>query len=252
MWHGANVAVVVPAFNEARLIARTLESIPEWIDRVIVVDDASADGTDRIARTIGGRVELVRHAINRGVGAAIATGYAHAFRSGADVAAVMAADGQMDPRDLERVIAPVVDGSADYAKGDRLSHPEAFVRMPVARWIGNHALSSMTRIATGLDVRDSQCGYTALSRAAWERLDVHRMWPRYGYPNDLLSRLAVRELRVREVVVRPVYGDEESGIRPSDLVTSFPRVLAVGLARRVRASIAPGRAQRARWPSLAS
>lgn len=249
MYEGAVVAVVVPAFNEARLIRRTLASIPAWIDHIVVVDDASDDGTDRALLDVEPRVHVIRHRTNRGVGAAIATGYAHAFRAGADVAVVMAADGQMDPRDLGRVIAPVAAGAADYTKGDRLSHPDAFARMPMFRWIGNHALSSMTRLATGLDVHDSQCGYTALSRRAWERLSLERMWPRYGYPNDLLSRLAVADLRVHDVIVRPVYGDEESGIRPSDLMLTFPRVLAIGFARRVRASLAQ---EKARWPSLAS
>jgi glycosyltransferase involved in cell wall biosynthesis len=251
MLEGAKVAVVVPAFNEARLIARTVRSIPAYVDRVLVVDDASEDGTiESLSDSDDPRLAIVRHAKNRGAGAAIATGYERVFAEGADVAAVMAADGQMDPRDLESVLLPVVRGEADYAKGDRLSHPEAFERMPALRWIGNHALSSMTRVATGLDVRDSQCGYTALSRTAWRELRLDALWPRYGYPNDLLSRLAVAGLRVREVVVLPVYGDEESGIRPSDLFTSFPRVLALGLARRMRASIATDGARR--WPSSVS
>jgi glycosyltransferase involved in cell wall biosynthesis len=249
MFEGARVSVVVPAFNEARLIAATISSIPAYVDHIVVVDDASEDTTlDAVRASTDPRLEIVRHARNRGVGAAIATGYRRAFDAGADIAAVMAADGQMDPRDLSEVLGPVARLDADYAKGDRLSHPEAFLRMPMARWIGNHALSSMTRVATGLAVRDSQCGYTALSRAAWEKLRLDALWPRYGYPNDLLSRLAIAGLRVREVVVRPVYGEEESGIRPSDLFTSFPRVLAIGLARRVRASLASD----GRWPSSAS
>jgi glycosyltransferase involved in cell wall biosynthesis len=238
MFDGVRVAVVVPAYNEARLIARTLASIPAYVDHVVVVDDASRDHTSQAARSVSDeRIEIVRHAQNRGVGAAIATGYRRAFDARADVAAVMAGDGQMDPADLRALLAPIVRGAADYTKGDRLSHPNAFARMPALRWIGNHALSGMTRLATGLDVRDSQCGYTALSREGWRALPLDRLWPRYGYPNDLLSRLAVAGLRVEEVVVRPIYGEEESGIRPVDLFTSFPRVLAIGLARRVRASL---------------
>lgn len=240
MLHGARVAVVVPAHDEARLIARTLRSIPPYVDHVVVVDDASTDGTAREVESVGDpRVELIRHAQNRGVGAAIASGYRRAFERGASVAAVMAGDGQMDPRDLAPLLTPVLYGEADYAKGDRLSHPDAFARMPMTRWIGNHGLSAMTRLATGLAVRDSQCGYTALSRAAFDALALDAMWPRYGYPNDLLSRLAVAGLSVREVVVRPVYGEEESGIRARDLLTTFPRVLGIGLMRRVRHALVP-------------
>lgn len=235
MLRGARVAVVVPAWNESRLIQRTIDSIPSFVDHVIVVDDASIDDTRERAEALGqARVEVVRHARNRGVGAAITTGYRRAFEAGADVAAVMAADAQMDPEDLVTLLGPILEGEADYAKGDRLSHPEAFTRMPLGRWIGNHALSRLTRIATGLDVTDSQCGYTALGREAWSALRLERLWPRYGYPNDLLSRAAIANLRVRDVTVRPVYADERSGIRPHHLVTVFPYVLAVGLLRRLR------------------
>ncbi len=237
MLNGARVAVVIPAWNEARLIGKTLRSVPSIVDHVVVVDDASQDDTGaRVAAFGGGHIELVRHHENRGVGAAIATGYRCAFEAGADVAAVMAADAQMDPTDLETLLRPILEGDADYAKGDRLSHPDALFRMPLGRWLGNHALSQLTRIATGLDVADSQCGYTALGRSAWEVLALERLWPTYGYPNDLLSRAAVARLRVRDVTVAPIYGSEVSGIRPRHLLTSFPYVLARGLFRRVRHS----------------
>ncbi len=239
MFDGARVAVVVPAYNEARLIARTLGTIPDWVDSVVVVDDASSDETASIVAPLcGARIELVRHARNRGVGAAIASGYRRAFERGADVAAVMAGDGQMDPRDLRDVIAPVASGEADYVKGDRLSHPEAFARMPLARFLGNHGLSALTRVATGLSISDSQCGYTALSSAAFAELPIDSLWPRYGYPNDLLSHLAVAGLRVRDVIVRPVYADEQSGLRAHHLLTVFPLVLARSAARRARSSTA--------------
>jgi len=239
MRNGARVAVVVPAYNEERLVARTLRTIPAYVDHVVVVDDASTDRTaHEVASVADERVEPVRHAQNRGVGAAIVTGYRRAFAAGAKVAAVMAGDGQMDPRDLDALLAPVLSGDADYTKGDRLSHREVLARMPLTRWIGSHGLSAMTRLTTGLDVRDSQCGYTALLSEAFARLDaldsMDALWPGYGYPNDLLSRMAVAGVRVTDVVVRPVYGDEESGIRARHLVTAFPRVLAKSLARRLR------------------
>ena len=241
MKNGARVAVVVPAYNEERLVARTLRTIPDYVDHVVVVDDASTDRTaDEIASVADERVELLQHDRNRGVGAAIVTGYRRAFAAGAKVAAVMAGDGQMDPRDLDALLAPVLSGETDYAKGDRLSHREVLARMPLTRWLGSHGLSAMTRLTTGLDVRDSQCGYTALRREAFARLDaldsMDALWPGYGYPNDLLSRMAVAGVRVADVIVRPVYGDEESGIRARHLVTAFPRVLATSLARRVRAA----------------
>src|SRR5687767_14615660 len=124
MYKGRRVAVVVPAFNEAAKIARTIRSIPGFVDHIFVVDDASVDGTGRLAqRTQRRGLEVVRHERNRGVGAAIATGYARAHEAGADVTAVMAGDSQMDPADLASLIGAGVRGRADYAKGNRFAWP---------------------------------------------------------------------------------------------------------------------------------
>lgn len=234
MLRGTKIAVVVPAYNEALLIERTLKSIPAFVDQVVVVDDGSWDDTASVARHFAYRSVIVeRHDDNQGVGAAIATGYGRAFRNGADVVAVMAGDAQMDPSDLHALLTPLLDGRADYVKGDRLSHPSALRAMPLTRWIGNHALSLLTRWVTGLSIRDSQCGYTALSRQAAERLRLDRMWHGYGYPNDLLGCLAAQDARVLDVVVRPVYADERSGIGLRHAVFVVPFVLARVLYRRL-------------------
>lgn len=234
MLAGARIAVVVPAYNEGRLVARTLEGIPSFVDRVIVVDDASSDDTVAVAeRVVDPRLSVVRHPTNRGVGAAIATGCRVAFEQGADVAAVMAGDAQMDPSDLRDVVEPVARGEVDYCKGDRLSHPSVIATMPAHRFLANHVLSRLTSLATGMIVRDSQCGYTAISRAAAHRVALDRVWPGYGYPNDLLGRLAAARLRVREVTVRPIYQDEESGIRLRHGLVVIPFLLArTALTRR--------------------
>lgn len=213
MWGDAKVAVIVPAYQEERIIARMLARVPAYVDHVYVVDDASTDGTAELVLAHDDlRVRLIRHSDNRGVGAAIATGYANALAEGCDVLAVMAADDQMDPVDLPRLLAPVVSGVADYAKGNRLLHPDAR-RMPRRRRLGTRVLSALTRSATALDVYDSQCGFTALSAKAARRLPLAELWPRYGYPNDLLGMLAGAGCQVAEVPVRPVYADEDSGLR---------------------------------------
>jgi glycosyltransferase involved in cell wall biosynthesis len=229
----AQIAVVVPAYNEALHIARTLRSIPAFVDRVVLVDDGSSDGTSEVARAVGDpRVQLVRHARNRGVGAGLKTGYERAFDGGADVVAVMAGDGQMHPDDLPLLLTPVLRGEVDYAKGDRLSHPEARARMPLVRYVGNHLLSVLTRAVTGVHVRDSQCGYTALSRRGFEQLPLAGMWDGYGYPNDLLGLLRAAGASVRDVIVRPVYGSERSGIGLRHALLVIPFVLARVLVRR--------------------
>ena len=210
MFADARVIVVVPAYDEAPRIGAVLSTMPAFVDGIVVVDDASRDDTAAVARACGRPgVEVIRHANNRGVGAAIATGYARAMELAAsdrDVFVVMAGDGQMDPDDMPRLIAPVVDGDAGYVKGDRFRDPDVRRVMPRARRLGGEVMSRLTSLAIGQRVRDSQCGYTALARWACARLDLAGLWPRYGYPNDLLGQLALRDVEVVEVPVRPVYG----------------------------------------------
>ena len=232
------VAVVVPAYREALLIGRTLAMMPAFVDAIYVVDDASPDDTAARARAADDpRVKVLEHAENRGVGAAIVTGYHAAHADHMDAVAVMAGDAQMDPADLAAVLAPVLAGSADYVKGNRFRSAER-LRMPrLRRWAGK-VLAVATRWASGLDVDDCQCGYTAVSRQAIGTLPLSELWPRFGYPNDLLVLAAQHGLRVSEVTVRPIYADERSGVRP------WHALLILGLLLRrvlsVRSS-APGR-----------
>jgi glycosyltransferase involved in cell wall biosynthesis len=237
MFRGRRIAVVVPAFNEADKIARTVRSIPGFVDHVIVVDDGSSDATGRIAlRSQRRGLEVLSHARNRGVGAAIATGYRRAFDAGADVTAVMAGDSQMDPADLATLVGTVVNGTADYAKGNRFAWPGVGRVMPPHRLAGNVVLSLLTRLATGYrEVFDSQCGYTAANRRALAAILSGPLFARYGYPNDLLARLAGVEARVVDVPVRPVYGPEwRSGIRIRRVVGPLSFLLARAFLQRVR------------------
>jgi dolichol-phosphate mannosyltransferase len=228
------IAVVVPAYNEERKIAFVLCSIPAYVDEIVVVDDGSTDRTAQSAqRVLDQRVLVVRHRINRGVGAAITTGYAIAFENGADAVAVMAGDGQMDPDDLFALLQPILNGEAEYAKGDRLSYPRVRQQMPFVRWLGNHLFSAMTRWITGLAVRDSQCGYTVLSRQAAHLLPFDAIWHGYGYPNDILGWLAGLDSRICDVVVKPVYRDEKSGIGFRHAFFVVPYVLCRVLRRRL-------------------
>jgi len=249
------IAVVIPAFNECRKIVDTVATVPEFVDDIIVVDDASLDDTSPCAeRAALGRarpadVEVIRHAANRGVGAAITTGYRRALALGADVAVVMAGDGQMDPRDLPALLDPIARGDADYVKGNRFLHPSIWTTMPASRIVGNVVLSAATRVTSGYrHVFDSQCGYTAIHRGALDVIALADLFPRYGYPNDLLSRLHVAEMRVVDVPVRPIYGAHwRSGINVSTALHPIPWVLlrswgnrvAAQVRRHVQARIAP-------------
>src|SRR5207237_9581520 len=136
------------------------------------------------------RVQLLEHERNKGVGAAIVTGYKAALADRIDVTAVMAADNQMPPEDLELLVRPVARGEVDYAKANRLFTGQAWDLIPRYRYLGNAVLSLLTKIASGYwHVADSQSGYTAVSREMLELLDLERLYPRYGFPNDMLVHL---------------------------------------------------------------
>lgn len=211
MHGGCSVGVVVPAYNEERQIGMVLETMPKFVDHIIVVDDRSSDATLERLREwqarLGRRLTVIEQPKNLGVGAAITTGYRSCVDLGIDVVAVMAGDGQMDPNDLLLIIEPVVSGKADYSKGNRLFTGEAWRKTPPVRYLGNAFLSMLTKIASGYwHVADSQSGYTAISRQALMALDLDRLYPSYGYPNDLLIRLNINNFRVADVPVHPRYG----------------------------------------------
>jgi glycosyltransferase involved in cell wall biosynthesis len=176
------------------------------------------------------RVELVVHERNRGVGAAIITGYKRALEEDLDVVCVMAADNQMDPDDLEAIVRPVARGEVDYAKANRLFTGQAWKLIPRTRYLGNAVLSLLTKVASGYwHVADSQSGYTAAAKSTLAVLDLDRVYTGYGFPNDMLVHLNIWKARVRDVPSRPIYGvGERSGIRLRKVVPSISWLLFKG------------------------
>jgi len=238
MFENKSVGVVVPAFNEERLIGRVLENMPAMVDRVIVVDDSSADSTARVVEDYAqgdSRVLLLRHAENLGVGGAIASGYARAVEEGIDIVVVMAGDAQMDPADMPKLVGPVARGEVDYAKGNRLFTGESWHMIPHYRYMGNALLSLMTKMASGYwHIADSQTGYTAISSEALRKLDLTNIYKRYGMPNDLLIKLNCVNARVRDISVRPVYNvGERSGIRLRKVIPTLSLLLLKGFFVRL-------------------
>lgn len=217
MLHQRLIIVVVPAYCEAAHVAKVVRSMPAFVDRILLVDDGSPDATSARAREVSDpRLEVIRHEARSGVGAAITTGYRAALartRSDEDAVAVMAGDGQMDPDDLAAVVGPIVRGEAEYVKGNRFGERGVRGKMGWPRWVGGQVFSTLTGLAIGQPIRDSQCGYTAIARRGLRALDLGAFWPSFGYPNDLLGQLAARGARIAEVPVRAVYGDETSKLR---------------------------------------
>lgn len=233
MYEGHFVSVVIPAHNEEHLIDRTLDTMPALVDRMIVVDDASSDGTAARLQAAkarhGERLRVIRHDANGGVGAAIVSGYKAAIEEGREggFVVVMAGDAQMDPTDLPRLLAPLARGEVDYAKGNRLFTGEAWNVIPRTRYLGNAVLSLLTKIASGYwHVADSQTGYTAITIEALGVLQLDRLYRRYGFPNHLLVELNNWDFRVRDVPIRPVYGiGEKSGIRLHKVIPTMSWLL---------------------------
>jgi len=233
MYLEKKIAVVVPAYNEEALIGRTLGSIPDFVDHIIVVNDASTDSTHEITKGKAQedkRIVLIEHQENQGVGGAIVSGYKAARDLQVDVTAIMAGDAQMDPNDLVRIIEPVANGSADYSKGNRLFYGDAWKMIPRYRYLGNSFLSLLTKIASGYwHIADSQSGYTGISLIALQRINLDKIYKRYGMPNDLLIKLNQYDFRVRDVHIRPVYHvGERSGIKLTQVAPRISWILFKG------------------------
>jgi glycosyltransferase involved in cell wall biosynthesis len=230
MYREKTIAVIVPAYNEEKLIGKVLETVPIFIDHVVVVDDASSDRTGEVVKAHqekDSRVIYLRHPRNEGVGGTIATGYKWARDNEISISVVMAGDAQMDPEDLPKLLDPVVDGVVDYSKGNRLFTGKAWKVIPKTRYLGNGILSFLTKIASGYwHVADSQSGYGAVSLEVLKTLDLDRIYKRYGMPNDFLVRLNVYRFRVRDVPVNPIYGiGERSGIKIYKVVFTLSLLL---------------------------
>ncbi len=211
MYKDKKIAVVIPAYNEERMIEHVVKTMPDFVDHMVIVDDGSKDNTIEIVKQLRSlqppdRIILIEHQKNKGVGGAISSGYLWARDQGIDVTAVMAGDGQMNPDELERVIKPVAEGVVDYVKGNRLFTGRAWHRIPKRRYIGNAVLSLLTKPTSGYwHVADTQCGYTAIGLKALEEIEIKKIFRSYGMPNDLLVKLNVVEMRVMDVPVEPLY-----------------------------------------------
>lgn len=257
MLNNKKIAVVVPAYNEAAQIGIVIESMPDFVDRIVIVNDCSSDDTTKVvlkciendtsprkeiktfpklhksryneaelilqknnedelkyhvpSQVINknpdiDRVILINHLKNGGVGASIARGYKWCKDHDIDCTAVMAGDGQMDPDELESICKPIINGEVDYVKGNRLIHRSSWLVMPKIRFLGNSVLSIMTKLASGYwRVSDTQTGYTAISKKALNAIRIHKIYKRYGMPNDLLVKLNIAYCSIKEVEIKPVY-----------------------------------------------
>ncbi len=236
MYENKKIAVVVPAHNEEKLIANTIATIPDFVDSIIIINDGSKDTTEEIVRPLmkkNDKISLITHETNKGVGAAIKSGYVESLRTSMDIAVVMAGDGQMDPLELPRLMRPIIDNEADYTKGNRLEHSKR-LKMPPIRRFGNSLLTLLTKVASGYwNLIDPQNGYTAISKKALAKINLDNIYDGYGCPNDILIELNIHDLRVHDIDMPPVYREEVSGIRIGRFSLRLSWLLMKGFFRRL-------------------
>lgn len=240
------VAAVIPALNEERLIERTISKVPKIVDAIYVVDDGSTDTT---AQKVTGmsksdpRIYLIQHEENKGVGAAIISGYARSFEEGNDVAVVVGGDAQMDWNDLENLLMPIEMDSADYTKGNRFIYGSssdtpgnAWKEMPTKRILGNVTLSILTKFASGYyHIYDSQMGYTAMHRRVFSQIDWKKTRQGYGYPAEWLMHFHSKCIRVRDVPVRAIYlkNERQTKIRVRKFIFYMLAIIVKGGLKRI-------------------
>lgn len=224
MYRETRVHVVIPAYNVAPRIAAVLKSVPDFVDAITVVDDASRDATADAARGAGDpRVRVLRHDVNQGVGAAMVTGFADALAAGEGIVVKMDGDGQMDPAMLPRLLDPIVEGRCGYAKGNRFLFARELAAMPRHRLVGNFSLTFLTKLASGYwHVFDPQNGYVAIASSALRLLELHRLSRRWFFENDMLINLNVFNVPVADVAIPARYGDERSSMSIGRVLVSFP------------------------------
>ena len=231
------IGVVIPARNEEYFIQKVVESLPDFVDLAVVINDGSTDETQSILEAMNSSEKM--HFINlkgEGVGAAIDAGHQYLIQHWHDqlfISVVMAGDGQMNPDDMEALVRPVIENTAEHAKGNRFAHHSGIDSMPGIRRRASQILSFFTGLASGQTIPDPQCGYTATHSDILREWNWKGSWKGYGYPNWWLMRLSEMGFRISQVPVKAIYDGQKSGIKVS---TFFPKVslmLLIGLHARI-------------------
>lgn len=233
------IGVVVPARDEGRFIAGVLGGIPGWVDRIVVVDDLSGDETAENARACdagGGRIAVLCNERNVGVGGSTVAGFRHLLDAdpAPDILVKVDGDGQMPLEHLPALLDPIVEGRADYTKGNRLIAGESLASMPPERRFGNRLSGALMRLVSGhRGIGDPQNGFVAIRSDLLLRIRTDRLNPRWFFENDMLVRVGVAGGRVEDVAMPSRYGEERSAIRPVRLVLSFAWHMAGALLWRL-------------------
>ena len=236
MFQDRCIVVVVPCYNAAARVTDVIRSLPAFVDHAVIVDDGSRDDVQSALRPLqpSPRLTVLHHDANRGLARAMETGFRHALTLGADIIVKMDADGQMDPAELPRLLAPLVAGHADLTKGNRFLHRRHLAGMPPVRIAGNLGLSFLTKLASGYwNVFDPTNGYVAARREVIEEIDLARLGPRHFFETSLLCQVYLVGAVVRDVSIPARYGTERSSLSMSRTLVEFPVLLLRAAFRRI-------------------
>ena len=224
MYRDQRIVVAIPTYRAEATIAEVVQTLPAFVDTIIVVDDASPDRSFDIAQALDEpRLVILRHPENRGVGGAMCTASEKAIELGSDIVVKMDSDGQMDPGSVSELLDAMLKGNFDYAKGNRFLHREALARMPRHRLLGSLALTFLTKMASGYwHIYDPQNGFVACRTSVLQRLELARIAQDYFFENDMLVHLNVLGARVVDVPIPAKYANEVSSMRISRILVSVP------------------------------
>ena len=209
------IAVVIPCYRVKDQLCNVINSLPNFITNVYVVDDCCPENsTDTITELITNiRIKIIKNSINLGVGGAVKVGFKEALKDGNKIIIKMDGDGQMRGEDISRLIKPLIDQKADYTKGNRFIKYENIKMMPIMRLIGNSILSFMSKFSTGYwQMSDPTNGFIAITDAALLQLPLEKISNRYFFESDMLFRLGMISAVVIDIPIKSLYGDEKSNL----------------------------------------
>jgi dolichol-phosphate mannosyltransferase len=218
------IAVVLPCYNSKSHVLDVITKIGPEVSLIFAVDDACPLGTGTYIgqNCRDERVVVIHNETNLGVGGTVIRGYQAALRQGADIIVKIDSDGQMDPSLLLRIVHPILEGMADYTKGNRFFNIEDVSTMPLIRIFGNAALSFLTKLSSGYwHIFDPTNGYTAIHRIALKLLPLDKLDTRFFFESDMLFYLYLKGAVVVDVPTQAKYGDEVSTLKIERIILPF-------------------------------
>lgn len=231
-----NIVVVIPCYKVSNSILHVLSKIPEFVSKIIVVDDNCPEKTGRIvnkAKT-SNKVKVLTNNANLGVGGATKAGYIEALKSNPDVVIKIDGDGQMNPKDIDKFIFAIIERKFDYAKGNRFYSISNVYQMPLIRKIGNLGLSFMSKLSTGYyDIFDPNNGFTAISGKSLSLLPFENISNKYFFESDMLFQLNLLGAKVIDIPTIAIYGDEKSNLKILNSLIEFPKNHLRNFVRRI-------------------